>query len=550
MTTNKLIRKGLLTTVIILLLIIIIQFAFTWYLIPQIKTELEKEVDVQSKGTYALSIKKLNINVFTQSIYIKGFNLTPGKNSTEQTTNLTMNADQIKLIRFELIPLFSKNKLIVNKMEVVNPSAKIFRNTSGYYTAKPDTSLKISLYDILKKHINSLSIKKISIYDAAIEVYDNKGDSLPTIGSKENELSVVNFYVNSASNQSGRLFAADKLDLMIRKFSYRTADSLYSIQVKQLSASYNEQELVLDSLQVTPNYTRRNFANEAGKQTDRFRMEASKVKFEKMNVKMFLERNWFIANLLSIENVNISAYRDKNDRRKEVRVPSVQQLIRSIPFYTAIDTIKISNAAVVYEEVIEGASKAGKVFLNDMNASITGLTSDTNLFKNQSLIVNAKGKFMNKGLVKARYKFPLNTTQTIFDCSGKMINIPMTALNPMVETNANISLKEGVIDSMLFSFHANERMATGEMKLIYHGLKIELINKRTKKSGRLEDVISFVAHRLVIKEDNPGKNGEIRITPISYIRNPNRFIFNYSWKALLSGIRPVIGIPSAKGENN
>ena len=87
------------------------------------------------------------------------------------------------------------------------------------------------------------------------------------------------------------------------------------------------------------------------------------------------------------------------------------------------------------------------------------------------------------------------------------------------------------------------------MKLIYHHLNLELLSKQNKKSNWRQDVLSFLAQRLIIKEDNPTKNGEIRLSEIYYPRNPNRFIFNYSWKSILSGIKPVIGLPEKKGKN-
>jgi hypothetical protein len=41
----------------------------------------------------------------------------------------------------------------------------------------------------------------------------------------------------------------------------------------------------------------------------------------------------------------------------------VQQLIRSIPVSTAIDTIRLKNAKITYQEVPEGSKKAGELFL-------------------------------------------------------------------------------------------------------------------------------------------------------------------------------------------
>jgi hypothetical protein len=73
-----------------------------------------------------------------------------------------------------------------------------------------------------------------------------------------------------------------------------------------------------------------------------------------------------------------------------------------------------------------------------------------------------------------------------------------------------------------------------------------LKDKQTHKTKFKEDVLSFLVNRIIIKKDNPLKNKEVRVTNINYERNRQRFIFNYTWKSLLSGIKPAIGLPNKK----
>ena len=87
------------------------------------------------------------------------------------------------------------------------------------------------------------------------------------------------------------------------------------------------------------------------------------------------------------------------------------------------------------------------------------------------------------------------------------------------------------------------------MKFIYHDLKIGVLNKADHdKHGIREGVLTLVANKLVIKNSNPEKNKAPRITEINYLRNPQRFIFNYVYHSLLSGIKPAIGLSSKKSE--
>lgn len=532
-------------------IVLCIHLIFIFYFDLKIRKELQQEVDAQSQGEYELKIEGLRTNIFNQSIFISGFLLHPDKSISANSPKYFASADEINLVDFRLFQFLFKKNLIVKRLEVVNPSGNIFKGSGNGHSnsAEANSGKKFSIYNLLSKHINFLIIERIEIENADIKVYDVAGDSFPVISSKDNELRIINFKINREAELAGRYFLADKAELKIKKFTYITKDSLYSVRANNLTASYTDSTLVLDSILLIPNFSKKKFAGEAGTQTDRMRISASLVEFKKMNVKLFFERNWFLAEQLKINSLIISAYRDKNDWREFTKPKSVQQLVKNIPFYTRIGSIQIADGTVTYEEVAEGSDKPGKLLFTDLNVKIAGFTNDTSVINKKPVLdVSATGTLMNNGTLRAQYLFPLNTDELVFDCSGSLTSMDMTSINPILEPNARVSIKKGTIDSMIFSFHATDRAAKGTMKLIYHNLKIELINKEKKESGAFKDAISFLAHRLFIKEQNPSKNKAIRITEINYERDPSRFIFNYTWKSVLSGIKPAVGIPDIKNE--
>lgn len=544
MAKKKILVFVICTVLLIAFVIAAIQLSFSFYFNKKIKTDLQKEVVSQSQGEYQLKIEKLNTNIFNQSIYLTDFLLEPVSVIDSTTPKYYASASKISLVDFKLFAFLLRKELIISGMELENPSGNIFRNSATDTSESKESKRKFSIYSLISKHIHSLQINDIKISNADIMIYDDFGDSIASIVSKENELIISNLRINKEAEEAGRLFLADTVNLVINKFSYNTSDGLYSIRVKQLSASYSDSTLRLDSCELIPNYSKREFAGKAGKQTDRMKISAERLKFSSMDVKQFFERNWFIAGSLNIDTLYISAYRDKNDHRIPVVSKSVQQLLKGIPFYTVIDSIHVNDAEIIYEEITEGSSIPGKVFFNSVNATITGFTSDSTLFsKINALKVSATCRFMNKGKLKAYYSFPLNTDKMVFDCSGELVDMPLQEINSILEPGENISIKDGVVESMKFSFHANEHASNGEMEMRYHHLKIELLNKKDGEAGLVQDVLSFLAHQFVIKEENPSPGKAVRITKISYPRDPTRFIFNYSWKSLLSGIKPTIGLP-------
>jgi len=544
-------------------ILICIQLSFTLYFNNRIKTALLEEVVKQTDQKYDVSIVKIRTNLFRQSIYISGFLMKPvksnglllQKDSTLQNRSVIQkyffSAGRINFINFDVFSYIFRKNLIISRMELEIPSGKIYRSRStlskhpkGELPEDPKTMF--SIYHLFSKKIHSLQIINIKISNADIVVFDDYTDIVPSIVSKENELKISNLRIDKLSDDNGRLFVADSVHLIINNFAYTPKDSLYSFRVKKLMASYSDSTLFLDSFSLVPNYSKREFANEVKKQTDRFKISAKRVGFNKIDVKLLFERNIFISEKLDIDSLSLSAYRDKNDIRKPQRAKSLQQILKNLPIYSAVDTISLNDATIIYEEVAPGSVKPGRVTFNSLNATITGFTSDSTLFSKFNILkVDATCMLMNKGRLQAQYRFPLNTSKMEFKCSGTLTNMPMTALNPMLEPNARVSMKEGIIDVMDFSFYANEYASKGKMKFAYHDLKMDILNKTNNKVGFLRGIETFLAHLVIIRESNPSGNHPVRITEINYPRDPTRFIFNYSWKSIYSGIKPIIS-PSSK----
>jgi hypothetical protein len=120
-------------------------------------------------------------------------------------------------------------------------------------------------------------------------------------------------------------------------------------------------------------------------------------------------------------------------------------------------------------------------------------------------------------------------------------------LNPFLEKSAFIYVASGKIDKMDFSFTANNSSASGNMTMLYHGLDIAVKNKQTADTIAFrERFISLIANRKLLNSNPiPGEN--VREGSIDYNRDPERFLFNYCAKSILSGMKTsFVKIPRNK----
>ena len=90
---------------------------------------------------------------------------------------------------------------------------------------------------------------------------------------------------------------------------------------------------------------------------------------------------------------------------------------------------------------------------------------------------------------------------------------------------------------MNFNFTANNTKAKGTMTLLYHGLDVTVKNKRTDDTTSVKSwVVSILANKK-IRNSNPVPGEKVRIGIIDRDRDPERFLFSYCSKSILSGIK-------------
>jgi len=532
---------------IILLVFTLIIFFFTssWYLNKVVRVRIQDELKEQTSGQYSLVIKSMKISYLKGSVNFRGIQLLPAE-VPESKAAYALTCTGMKFTGLNIFKFIRGKKIVVDRIELIAPSLKINQGSPGL-SKEADTTATFSLYNLVKEFAKSITIKKLEFSNSDVSLFSSRSDTIPSLYSNDNHFKIVNLYIGPSTDTISGLFTADSISLVMNKFAYTTDDSLYTFKVKRMEVSYKDSTLNIDSVQLIPNYSKGQFANVAGKQTNRYNISAGNLFFNKMDLRRFFEQHDIISASLDISRFSLATFLDKNDKR-EYNIPaSLQQILLEAPVYLKVDTIKVSNSVIVYEEIASGKKAAGHITFNDISANLTGLTNDSILItKGRNLYFMAECNFMDKSRLTASYTFPLNTRQMVFECNGFLTNFPMSALNGMLQPSAGISLDQGVIDTLDFSFSANEESSKGTMKFIYHDLKLELPDEGNR-SGKLKDKLTvFVANNFILKQSNPRENEDPRTVGIYYQRNKQRFMFHYTWHTLFSGIKETIGMPKIK----
>lgn len=541
MVLKKIARILIILFVVLFVILFSAQLYINYYLKNKLAGHLQEQVDIATKHQYNLKIGATNVSIFNRSIDFDDIEFVPKPCNGCKVARYKIIAKNISLDGIGLMNFIKRKSISATSLSFTDIAINIYQSKTR--PVKTDTSnVRLSLYKIISKKVNELAIENIRISNTKLKLFKN--DSTEVLFSDENDIYISKFLVNSRIDSLERLFVADKFNFNMKTFSYVLPDKLYTIKGKNLTASYADSLVSVDSLELVPNFNKDKFSDVAGKQVSRVKLNSAGVVFSKMNVQLFLEHNWFLAKKLDINALNLNVYRDKNPDFKPVKSISVQEVIRKIPFLIIIDTVKVNNSDIIYEHLAKGTKQAGKIYFNNLNGTITGLRNDSNSYTDNKakLKLRARAKFMNKGKLTVLYEFPLNTVKEVFHCSGKLVNMDMKELNMMLENTVFASIESGRLDTMAFSFNANDQRSKGWMKFLYHDLKVQLINRDDKKQTLKKKILSFLADKFIINDSNPQKGKAPLITDIAYERYPYKFLFYYTWKSLQTGILPALGV--------
>jgi hypothetical protein len=338
-----------------------------------------------------------------------------------------------------------------------------------------------------------------------------------------------------------------QFDFEAEEFVLVSSDSMYAFTASGILYSATSNTLAVNSFYIQPNYKDYDFTSRYEFQTNRIEAGFSNIYVHNFNPAGYFRSRNLMSSYIEIRKMDIKVFRDNRKEFRHVNKPAFQDVIYNYPGNIRIDSIGLSNGNVTYTAHAEEANEPGIISFNEINARIYKITNDT-IYKTETAFLELKseGLLMGKGKMAILLQSRIFDSNNTFSLNGTLSDLEANELNPILEKNAFIYATSGKIDSMNFSFTANNTRASGKMTMLYHGLDIAIKNKRTDDTTAFaERFISIIANRKVL-DSNPVTDEEVREGIIDYERDPERFLFHYCFKSILSGIKSSIAKSSKK----
>ena len=490
--------------------------------------------------SYVFSDIGMGIHKKIQSLQLSGFNVRYDSLSIDWLGNVV----EIHHLLLEKNPYDTAcvypEFLVIGKVRAENFRlfALIFRKTLDFkslYLEKArimmrENSLLTLDSTIFKESEFTLRVENVFIHSADFKYTDNLHCKMSA--GVQSDITIRGLKMESRNNQPYQ-FGAD--ELMLDSIRVELPEAFYSFQIRQARIDFLANIFTVDSIKVIPHFTKLEFGSRRGYEVDRVEglipyvkikdfifsfQDSIRIKVGRAEVQFFMK-----------------IFRDKHLPFRNKIKPFLLTAIRELPVDLVIDSLKIANSYVEYEERAEGSPDPGGIFFDNLYAVFSNINNRSKM-GNTRLV--AQASLMGQGDVQLSAVFPFDNKKRS-TLKGSLKNFSIPKINSMLTPITNIEVENGKLKQLLFHFSFNEIRSDGEIELNYEDLKLVSFKEYDKDNDGewdKDNFKTFILNLFVFRKNmNEKVPAEKRTGTIMFYRDNTRSIFNFWAKSLMSGIK-------------
>lgn len=397
---------------------------------------------------------------------------------------------------------------------------------------------------LLSGYLKELQVKRFNAKAINFTQVSNTPDKQSVV-INNNSFTISNIAIDTTTTLGKNLLSSGS-DIIVRnnEINFYSGDKMYRYRAKGLTVSTARKSLHLEGLYIIPLLNEPDFTKKLKVQGDRFNLDISNINCYGIDMQKLVDGSIDINKVL-LSHLSLRVFRDLNypidsvsKRAQSNTYP--HQLLHTLNVPLRINELAIPSAYIEYKEKNNKSKRSGQVVFANSSINIKNINNGKHT-SGEKAIVRFSTSFLHKIPLKGSFIFYLNEWK-----SGKFsveaesnTTFNATIFNQLTKPMSLAEIKDGTIKRIQFNFTADTANSTGKLKLIYAGLKINLL-KQKENEYRKRDVFSFLANLAVKNENKPGKDsrvGTVEITPDTY-----KSFFNYIWLSIFSGLKDIIVI--------
>ncbi|MCL6258895.1 DUF748 domain-containing protein [Aquiflexum sp. TKW24L] len=492
-------------------------------------------------GEHEVTFGEIVLNYDYSGTYLKIRNIrvTPSESLGKDRIKVNLTVDHVDLTGFKWFPFLFRNTITVDSalLDNINIVSSTPPWDSLFNEPKKQKNKNGKDYDLIE-------VKNFKLNDLSVEIKNNVYDSV--------RIAMVNMDINAKEfrltkdnlDNPNSLFDVEMIHGSIEKAQIHFDQFRQYTLVEDIDFDTQTKRMTIGSIGLHNKMDR--YAYTALFEGRQSWIDISKAKMELSGVNFgsYLQKGIVEVDTLKSDGLQLELFMDKRKKEDLQKRPQmINKTMDNLKQIIHIEHLFINNSYIKIEERPDNASpKSGFIFFSDINAHVTNVSNYIERRgKNRTLELDLTAKLMGEGPLTAIVKFDLENPDGQFTLKGTLGKLNLKSLNTMIEPEAKVGLKSGTVSRMDFNILANEYDGSGELIFRYENLEVELLNKDFEADENvLRKIGAFLANRIVIKSNNPGKNGELKKGNVYFIREKHKSMFAYWWKLIFSGMKSTV----------
>lgn len=519
--------KVLRITAAVILLGVAMFFAGRYVLYLKIRNAIVNELaSLKSQGIY-VDYENLEVHPWDGKLEMHELHVNVRKDSVNKDSvaaGLNAYLPYITLEGVNVIPFLRNKTIAVDRIHSYETYVT-YRSEATLFDKKSNKKRQIEVQNI---SVNNIEFPRIDFYLTG-------GASNDTVAHLLSDVDMNGIFLakqfDSLTWQRG--------DIEVTNFAMNYQKENYGFSMRRLHLDISDKTIEVDSFLVKPTISKDRFMKLADRQCTYVEAAVPKLTMRSVDWYTFPTATLQM-DMVSLQ-VTTTMYRDKRlpFRQTEDRaLPS--HMLHRLPFRLRIDTAKIYDSRIRYEEMPESGDSVGMVFFDRLNVALLTVHNNPNLKVDTRM--HAKAKFMGDGDLDAWFTFPYDTLQP-YRAAGTLANFSLPKVNTMLGAAAKAKIQSGTMQKFTFNFTYNNDHSHGEVMMNYDNLKVLSLRENSKEEQSVNRVKTWLLNALVIRKNmDEDLRDDKRKGTIDFERDKKRSVFNYWWKSILSGVKSAYNL--------
>ena len=520
---------------------------------PILQKQLKELVLKSSDSLYHIEYSDFDLNTASGNASLKDFRLVPDTNIYNKLVRLKKAPDNLFILSVKKLSIknvgarkaYKEKILDIDNITIDKPALTIINKPFDYNdtvkVGKPE-----SPYQVIKKIFKQLHIGSIALNDISLSYINKSAPITKRTALNHLDINISDISVDSLSDHDpNRFYYTKGIDVTVHDYQIYTPDGLYKAIVKKIFFSTSQRRIMLDTVSFLPRYNHSDFYKQSGVAGDIFSLKFKQVNIGNIDLQRFLRSQKLYAGTMDVVNPNVDIYTNNAFKGKKTSKigKDPQQALQKIALDMRLKRLNIKNANINYSETDATTHATGQILFTHTNGYILNVTNDAAAKKqNQFMTARINTNFMGAAPLQVNFKFNLTAKDGAFNYWGQLGAFDGKILDRLVKPLAMVHVVSADIDKLTFNVRASNYSGKGNLEFYYRNLNIQLLKKVDGKAElQKQGLVSLLANKLIIENNNPDKKGAFRPGPIDLQRNPTTSFFSFLYEGLLDGLKPSVG---------